>query len=301
MPGPVKIKNKSEAPGAAGCLFVVTLLAVVLVLALMWALGIPVHTGKPLLDRAVQALFIFIPFAAAGKFIKKPFEFMDNPGETPLALETYRGTLGRDWWMSALLWPPVPLALVILVREALPVPAPLPAFRALLNIVFAFAFSVFYINMLMYREPYIWTEEGVRAGMAHFAEWESIDHVALRDGVWHLVHKANPRLTLATFPISDSAVQARFRQELEKRGIPVRNQEPGALFAVKTVSGAATFLLMAAGFILYLKAGAGSRWSLVSTFGLCVLAVFMLERYRGIALVTMVKPVVEDVTLDAED
>ncbi len=256
-----------------------------------------IHFNSPALNIGVHALIVLLPFGIACAMMYKPFEFRDSD-ETILEPQTFWALLRYNWWMSLLLFSGPLFALLALLYEAPRLGVSGAAWMtgpgsAFLSAALAFAFGIFFGTIFGGSSQTRLSTEGLRNGLVHFYEWERINHVSVENNVFGVYHRANPALPITYFKLKEAGNRRLLEKCLAEHEVwQTREPEPGLLPA-KIAVLAATLLIIALGFWLYLTTAVDLRWLLLGVFAVSIGATMVLESVRGLSKVTKTKPLVE--------
>lgn len=256
-----------------------------------------IHFNSPALNIAAHALIVLLPLGIACVMMYKPFDFRES-SETILEPQSFWALFKYNWWMFLLLLASPLFAVLALLYEAPRLGVTGAAWMtgpgsAVLSAALAFAFGIVFGAVLGGSSQTRISEEGLRNGLVHFYEWESINHVSVENDVLGIYHRANPALPMTYFRLKQAENRRLLESYLAKHEVwQTHEPEPG-LFSAKIAVVAATFLITAAGFWLYLTTVIDLRWLLLGVFAVSIGATMLLESVRGLSKVTKTKPLVE--------
>ncbi|SHI76566.1 protein of unknown function [Desulfatibacillum alkenivorans DSM 16219] len=297
MPQPLKAKRvDTTKSNNLGCLILLASGAGAGYLAYLWFAGRPFAYSSAPANFLAHALLVIVPGLMVYNHLSIPVEFENPPGEILIEDATYLTSLKTDWWMSLMLWPPVLLGALFTVLQSLAILSgassdlPTQPYSALFTAFLSLGLFFFFGNVIKLKAPFYVGEEGLRAGVSFFLEWDEIDHMQEKQGVFLVYTVYNPKLPIASLrPFSSQALQA-LLEMLNQKQVKGMEQTPPALAAVQVVIFLAFSAMTALGLALWMLYDWDPRWVIVFLFVLGVLFSLALERFRGVHKLTRIKP-----------
>jgi hypothetical protein len=296
MPEPLQIQPPRPVSGLAEVVIRGVVVLPWLALAWLWRVGgTTVAGGAAAL--VLHAVVLLIPVAWASFLLLQPIRY--EPGSDEVLGDTsYLKTFDGSWWMAALLWP-APLAGIVLTGVgALDLSAARGAVavesgRVLLSWVVTFVVVMMAGTLIKDRTEIRVSHEGLRAGNLHFTEWSNVRRVSENGDRFDVYHAANPALPFAVLRLPEPAARALLaRYVRERAGLTIESGPTPALRLTRVVvaAGVVAQLTLAAALT---HRGLARPWVVATVFAVGILATLLLERYRNVAAVTKVKPVVQ--------
>jgi hypothetical protein len=260
-----------------------------------------IHFDNPRLNLGVHAALFVLPLIWVGLIFHKPVVYESRDGETLLSHSTYFDRWPVNWWMMFMLWAtPVVAGAVAghaFYTRYLPHPETLSTSpgKALVFLVVGLLLGLFYETLLLGRsEPATWiSDAGLRTGILRFHEWKDIHHVSQHGDLYAFYHCVNPALPASSFKVRDRETQAVWERYLSRYNIRVSNDPDPSLLFVK-IAVVLGFLGNVA-FSLWLRSNLALSFLAVVliSFGLGILMIIVLEKFRGVSKYGKHWPIIE--------
>ncbi len=297
MPPPLTAKKIRPAEAQpSGCLFSILTVACLGALTVLAFTDTPVHVENRILNFLLHALIVLVPALSVVFSLQTPLEYEVPAGESIVEEASYIRSFATEWWMSLLLWaaPVVSVgSMVIASWEMLSGTGPAwstTAWSALFLAALSFCLCFFYGNLLALSAPTALSDEGMRMGPSHFADWEDIHHVQEDQGIFLVYLEINPSLPFGSIRPPDRQSLDTLIRYLETHKVPGSHKNPAALGIFRGASMLGFGALVYMGFYAPNHLSIEMPWVILGVFGAGILLTLGLERIRGIHKVTKIKP-----------
>ncbi len=296
MPEPLVILRPEKKPLSRELAVIGTLLLPVLCFTVLILRKIELHFDNTLLNLSAHAFLLFVMPLLFQIYSQVQPEFKEN-GEFILAEDTYLSSFRYTWWMLLMVWPAFFLG-VFMVGDAVfssllsGNEISTPGWGAAATFVVSFLVAKFYWHLITMRQQVRVSDAGLRTGLTHFLEWETIHRVSRFRGRYEVFIKASPKLPFCAF-VTDKQNAQLFENFLSRHSVSQSNVRYRFASAVKGAVAAGAAVILAAGVAVYVRGLLDPVAALSATFGLGIFATYSLEKVRNIKALTPIKPVFE--------